>query len=130
MAKITGIGGIFIKTYQDQERLKSFYKDKLGLFMSEYGLSIISDTSLTLITMEKGSNPYPFLNFTVDNLDEMITDLRAKGVTVVKGVEEFDYGKFATIKDDCGNQIELWEPYRREYLDMVEKEKKKADEKE
>lgn len=130
MAKVTGIGGIFIKTYQDQERLKGFYKDKLGLLLSEYGVSIISDTSLTLLTIEKGSNPYPFLNFTVDNLDEMITDLRAKGVNVVKGVEEFDYGKFATIKDDNGNLIELWEPYRKQYLEMVEKEINQKDKKE
>lgn len=130
MAKITGIGGIFIKTYQDQERLKGFYKDKLGLLLSEYGVSIISDTNLILMTMEKGSNPYPFLNFTVDNLDEMISDLRSKGVNVVKGVEEFDYGKFATIKDDCGNLIELWEPYRKQYLEMVEKEINQTDKKE
>lgn len=130
MAKITGIGGVFIKTYQDEKRLRSFYKDKLGMRLSDYGVSIISDTNMILMTMEKGSDPYPFFNFTVDNLDELIAELRKKGVQVVKGIEEFDYGKFATIKDDCGNLVELWEPYREQYLAMVEKESQKSTDRE
>ena len=130
MAKITGIGGVFIKTEQDHERLRQFYKDKLGLKVSEYGVSIISDTSLTLMTMEKGRDPYPFFNFTVDNIDEMMADLKENGVKVVKEIETYDYGKFAQIKDDCGNIVELWEPYRENYLEMVDEEIKKATKKE
>ncbi len=130
MAKITGIGGVFIKTYQDIDRLRSFYKDKLGLLISDYGASLISDTNLTLMTIDKGSDPYPFFNFTVDNLEELMKELREKNVQVVKGIEEFDYGKFATIKDDCGNLVELWEPYREQYLEMIEKEIKESAKKE
>jgi len=125
MAKVTGIGGVFIKTEQDHERLRQFYKDKLGLKVSEYGVSIISDTNITLMTMEKGRDPYPFFNFTVDNIDEMMADLKENGVKVVKEIETYDYGKFAQIKDDNGNIVELWEPNRENYLKMVDEEIKK-----
>jgi len=122
MAKITGIGGLFLKTDQDHEKIKKFYSEKLGLLPSEYGLSIISDTNLTLITLEKGNDAFPYLNLTVDNMDEMIAELRNKNVEIVKEPVEYGYGKFATIKDDLGNLIELWEPYRDEYLRMVQEE--------
>lgn len=122
MAEITGIGGVFIKTDQDHEKLRSFYRDKLGMLLSDYGVSIINDTNQILLTMDKGNDPYPFFNFTVDNLDEMMASLKGKGVEIVKEIEEYDYGKFAQIRDDCGNIVELWEPYKDEYLKMVKKE--------
>ena len=130
MAKITGIGGVFIKTDQDHEKLRSFYKDKLGLQLSEYGVSIISDTNQILLTMDKGSDPYPFFNFTVDDIEEMMNDLKAAGVEVVKEIETHDYGKFSQVRDDCGNVVEFWEPYREQYLAMVEKEIQKQADKE
>ena len=128
MAKITGIGGLFLKTEQDQEKIREFYSEKLGLLPSEYGISIISDTNLTLITLEKGHDEFPYLNLTVDNIDEMVKDLKEKNVEIVKEPIEYGYGKFATIKDNQGNLIELWEPYREEYLKMVEEESNKAGE--
>lgn len=84
MAKVTGIGGLFIKTNQNHDKLKKFYVDKLGLLPSEYGLSVISDTNLTLITLESGKDDFPYLNLTVDNMDEMIADLKSKAVEIVK----------------------------------------------
>ena len=126
MAKITGIGGLFLKTEQDLVKIKNFYSEKLGLLPSDYGLSIISDTNLTLITLEKGLDEFPYLNLTVDNMDEMLNELKEKKVEIVKEPIEYSYGKFATIKDSLGNLIELWEPYREEYLKMVEDEVKKG----
>jgi hypothetical protein len=128
MAKITGIGGMFLKTEHDHGEIRKFYSEKLGLLENEYGLSIISDTNLTLITLEKGNDKFPYLNLTVDNMDEMIKELKEKKVEVVKEPIEYSYGKFATIKDNLGNLIELWEPYREEYLKMVDEEIKKAGE--
>lgn len=130
MAKITGIGGVFIKTDQDHSKLRKFYKEKLGLRLSDYGVSIISDTNQILLTMEKGNDPYPFFNFTVDNIEEMMADLKNSGVEVVKEIETFDYGKFAQVRDECGNTVELWEPCREQYLAMVEKEIQEAANKE
>ena len=128
MAKITGIGGVFIKTDQDHEKLRNFYKEKLGLILSDYGVSIISDTNQILMTMEKGNDPYPFFNFTVDDIEEMMSELKKAGVEVVKEIETFDYGKFAQVRDDCGNVVELWEPNRENYLKMVEEEIKQSTE--
>ena len=130
MARITGIGGVFIKTDQDHAKLRKFYKEKLGLQLSEYGVSIISDTNQILLTMDKGSDPYPFFNFTVDDIEGMMSDLKAAGVEVVKEIESYDYGKFSQVRDDCGNIVEFWEPYREQYIAMVEEEIKKAAEKE
>jgi len=129
MAKITGIGGLFLKTDHDIEKTRKFYSEKLGLLPSEYGLSIISDTNLTLITLEKGNDSFPYLNLTVDNMDEMIEELKKKDVEIVKEPMEYSYGKFATIKDDQGTLIELWEPYREEYLKMVREEIENAKDK-
>lgn len=128
MAKITGIGGVFIKTDQDHEKLRNFYKEKLGLVLSDYGVSIISDTNQILMTMEKGNDPYPFFNFTVDDIEEMMSELKKAGVEVVKEIETFDYGKFAQVRDDCRNVVELWEPNRENYLKMVEEEIKQSTE--
>ena len=118
MAKITGIGGVFIKTDQDHTKLRNFYKDKLGLQLSEYGVSIISDTNQILLTMEKGNDPYPFFNFTVDNIEELMTDLKASGVEVVKEIETYDYGKFSQVRDDCGQAARSPNDRNRRPLDL------------
>ena len=53
----------------------------------------------------------PFMiNLQVENLDEILTQLKAEGVDVDPKVESYDYGKFGWIMDPEGNRIELWEP--------------------
>ena len=48
------------------------------------------------------------LNFRVENLDRMVSQLHDGGVTV--NVEESAYGRFARLHDPEDNPIELWEP--------------------
>ena len=56
-------------------------------------------------------NDSPFMiNYRVDNLVEMIAQLRAGGVEVVAGPDSHENGKFAWIMDPEGNKVELWEP--------------------
>ena len=50
----------------------------------------------------------------MDNLVEMIAQLRAGGVEVVAGPESHENGKFAWIMDPEGNKVELWEPMIRD----------------
>ncbi|WP_415040103.1 VOC family protein [Flavobacterium sp.] len=58
----------------------------------------------------------PFMqNFRVANLDLLLENLRAEGVTVVGTPESYDYGKFAWIVDPEGNKIELWQPNDRAF---------------
>ena len=53
----------------------------------------------------------PFMiNYRVDNLDELLAQLRAAGVTVDEQVADLEYGRFGWIMDPDGNRIELWEP--------------------
>jgi predicted enzyme related to lactoylglutathione lyase len=52
----------------------------------------------------------PFMiNLQVENLDEVLTQLKREGVDVDPKVESYDYGKFGWIMDPEGNRIELWD---------------------
>ena len=48
------------------------------------------------------------INYRVDDLDRIIKQLNANGISIEKQ-QDFDYGRFAWIKDPDGNLIELWE---------------------
>jgi predicted enzyme related to lactoylglutathione lyase len=50
------------------------------------------------------------INYRVDNLGEMLEQLRAGGVEVIQGPDSDENGKFAWIMDPDGNKVELWEP--------------------
>ncbi len=50
------------------------------------------------------------INYRVENLVELLSELRKEGVTIVGDIQGFDYGKFGWILDNDGNKIELWEP--------------------
>ena len=123
MKKVTGIGGIFFKC-KDPKKLKEWYKTHLGLDTNDYGANFewreASDST------KKGStqwNPFSettkyfepstkdfMINYRVENLVELVEELKKEGVTVVDQIETFDYGKFVHIVDAEGNKIELWEP--------------------
>jgi predicted enzyme related to lactoylglutathione lyase len=50
------------------------------------------------------------INYRVDNLDELLAQLRADGIEIVSGPQSDENGKFAWIMDPDGNKVELWEP--------------------
>ena len=50
------------------------------------------------------------INYRVDNLGELLEELRAGGVEVIQGPESHENGKFAWIMDPDDNKVELWEP--------------------
>lgn len=122
MKRVTGIGGIFFKC-KDRESTLAWYEKHLGIPMEPWGAqfnwSDHDNTSVkpysVLGLFEEKTNYFdpstqPFMiNFRVDNLDALITQLREEGVTVVGQPMEEAYGKFAWILDPEGNKIELWE---------------------
>ncbi|MCS7075009.1 MAG: VOC family protein, partial [Bacteroidia bacterium] len=58
-----------------------------------------------------GSENQSFMiNYRVENLEELVQELRTNGVTIVDEISVYEYGKFVHILDPEGNQIELWEP--------------------
>ena len=50
------------------------------------------------------------INYRVENLENLVKQLKKEGVTILDSIENYDYGKFAHIMDMEGNKIELWEP--------------------
>ena len=123
MKRVTGIGGIFFKC-KNPDQIRDWYSKVLGINSDEYGTRFvwrdINDKN------KKGStvwSPFPdnteyfdpggkdfMINYRVENLKELIVQLRKEGVEILGSVVEYDYGKFAWIRDPEGNKIELWEP--------------------
>lgn len=124
MAKINGIGGIFLNLEGDTDKLLKWYRDVLNVKVSEYGVNYIVGNQLTLLTFKRKSERSAIINFTVDNLEEMLDQLKSKGVKIVQEIEKYSYGDFAQIEDILGNVIELWEPNEKVYKVMIEKEVK------
>ena len=63
------------------------------------------------------SNQDFMINYRVDDLDELLKELKKEGVEIVGDPESTDYGKFAWIIDPDGYKIELWEPNDDPLLD-------------
>ncbi len=124
MARITGIGGIFFKSQGDSAALAAWYQTHLGLPLEDFGGAVLrwpddkaDDKGLTVWCLAKRdsqwfspSNASFMVNYRVDNLGEMLEQLKAAGVEVVQGPESHENGKFAWIMDPDGNKVELWEP--------------------
>ena len=124
MARVTGIGGVFFKSRSDQTQLAAWYARHLGLRLEEWGGAILKwpedkaeDRGLTVWTVaEKNSQWFSpsessfMINYRVDDLDALLTQLRHDGVSIVKGPESHENGRFAWILDPDGNKVELWQP--------------------
>ena len=50
------------------------------------------------------------INYRVDDLDALLTQLAAAGVPIDPHRENAAYGRFAWITDPDGNRVELWQP--------------------
>ena len=60
------------------------------------------------------------INYRVQDLENIVNELRRDGVTILDSIESYDYGKFVHILDIEGNKIELWEPNDIEYDKIVD----------
>lgn len=123
MKKATGIGGIFFKC-KDPNQMKEWYKTHLGFDVNQYGVSFewrhldepkkkgttqwttFSDTTKYF---EPSTKDF-MINYRVENLEQLIEELKAGGVTILDEMQTYDYGKFVHILDMEGNKVELWEP--------------------
>ena len=121
MSKITGIGGVFLKTNHDPKTLLHWYRDQLGLDVTEYGINFLCPNQLTLVTFQQGEGE-AVLNFTVDCIEDYVDKLRKNGVVIHQEIQDQAIGKFAQIKDPFENIVELWEPKHEAYVDMVDEE--------
>lgn len=121
--KVTGIGGIFFFSDNPAET-REWYAKNLGLDVNEWGSTFESRNinkpdevnQLQWSPFKSGSEYFSpskkefMINYRVQNIEELVKNLRANGVTILDEMETFDYGKFIHIMDSEGNKIELWEP--------------------
>ena len=124
MARVTGIGGVFFKSKGDGAALAAWYAKHLGLPLESFGGAILrwpddkaEDQGLTVWCVagrdSKWFSPSDsafMINYRVDDLGELLSELRAAGVEILSGPESAENGKFAWIVDPDGNKVELWEP--------------------
>jgi predicted enzyme related to lactoylglutathione lyase len=127
MARVTGIGGVFLRA-RDPKSLSAWYVKHLGIALSNYGGAtflwtdeIPATTGMTTWSLfpedsknfgpgnEKGPQQ-AMINYRVDNLDELLAQLAAENIPIDPDRQSADYGHFAWITDPEGNRIELWQP--------------------
>ena len=122
MARVTGIGSIFLKA-RDPKALTAWYVENLGIPLREWGVSFKWTDEVPAGTGETAWSLFPantryfgdgtqtaMANYRVDDLDALLTQLAAAGVTIDPKRDDQPYGKFAWIVDPEGNRIELWQP--------------------
>ena len=124
MKRVTGIGGIFFKA-NDSGKLRNWYRLHLGIECEKEGGAIFKWRTADDLNSERCTVWAPFcadtdyfapstkpfvINLQVENLDDVLAQLKREGVDVDPRVESYDYGKFDWIMDPGGNRIELWEP--------------------
>ncbi|MEO6799111.1 MAG: VOC family protein [Rhodanobacter sp.] len=120
MAKVTGLGGIFFKA-REPVALAAWYARHLGLAVEPWGGVRFEEneqragftlwTPFAEDTDNFGSGPQRYMiNFRVDDLDALLSQLRAAGVEVDEPVDQGEFGRFGWIVDPEGTRIELWQP--------------------
>ncbi len=124
MARVTGIGGVFLRA-RDPKALKAWYIEHLGFHPGEHGVISfqwsdegVAGTGQTAWSVfpEKtdyfgeGSTQAVMINYRVDDLDALLKKLTEADASLKPKREDASYGKFAWITDPEGNRLELWQP--------------------
>jgi predicted enzyme related to lactoylglutathione lyase len=122
MKRVTGIGGIFIRA-KDPARLRSWYKDHLGIDVQAWGGAVFRWVDeagapaggTTVWSVGDGSQFQPsdapfMVNYRVTDLRGLLQELRDEGCQVLDKVDESEFGVFGWVMDPEGNKVELWQP--------------------
>jgi predicted enzyme related to lactoylglutathione lyase len=124
MARVTGIGGVFFKSNGDHKALAAWYERHLGLSLEDWGGAVLQwasdpavDGGATVWHVAEQDTEWfsPstssfMINYRVDDLEALLTQLERDGVAVVAGPESLENGRFAWVLDPDGNKVELWQP--------------------
>ncbi len=123
-SRVLGISGVFLFA-NDPVQLKDWYARHLGLAFqcwgegACYGVELPhtladgrpSHTVFSLMKAKarlKAPRRECMVNWRVEDLDAFLAGLAADGIEPEKR-EDYDYGRFAWIKDPEGNPIELYQ---------------------
>ena len=124
MAKVTGIGGVFLKSRGEGKTLAAWYEKHLGMKLEDFGGVILQwqddkaeDKGMTVWhTADSDSEWFSpsestfMINYRVDDMAALLAQLGAAGIEIIQGPEYHENGVFAWIMDPENNKIELWEP--------------------
>ncbi len=102
---------------EDIERAKGFYRDTLGLqITNEDGAWAEVDANGLTIGLNgrepggTGADGGPMVTFQPEGgLDETVTELKGQGVEFPAEISDHDWGRVATFKDSEGNDVQLYE---------------------
>lgn len=122
MKEVTGIVGIFFKT-KNPEMIKQWYSQNPSFTTNEYGSMfewICTDSKKKRFIQwspfddatryfEPSTKEF-MINYQVENIEELVEELKQNGITILDDIESYGYGKFVHILDPENNKIELWEP--------------------
>ena len=123
MARVTGIGGVFIKS-KNPKALLAWYRDTLGIPMEDWGTMFQFKDDLatgregfSVFSVHDADTKYYdpskrefMINLRVDDMKGMIAALKAKGVEIVGQNDTDPSGWFVWVMDPDGTKVELWEP--------------------
>ncbi|MGA8938598.1 MAG: VOC family protein [Acidobacteriaceae bacterium] len=123
MARVTGIGGVFLRS-SDPKALAKWYSENLGITLADFNGTafqwsdeIPTGSGMTAWSTFPADTSYfgegqqgAMINYRVDDLDALLATLSASGVWIDPKREDYAYGRFAWIKDCDGNRLELWQP--------------------
>jgi catechol 2,3-dioxygenase-like lactoylglutathione lyase family enzyme len=110
MARITGIGGVFLRS-QDPKALAKWYSEHLGIALNDFGGATFpwsdegpAGTGMTTWSTFPADTTYfgdgpqaAMINYRVDDLDALLAQLAAAGVWIDPKREDASYGRFAWI---------------------------------
>lgn len=115
---VLGFGGIFFKAENPAE-LAKWYEQHLGVkrtpttyeempWQQEGGSTVFGVFKNTTSYFGRAEQQW-MLNFRVADLDAMVAQLRAAGISVEVDPETYPNGRFARLQDPEGNPIQLWQ---------------------
>ena len=119
MEKIVGIGGFFFRS-KNPQALAEWYEKNLGISQVPKDYNSVSweqEAGTTVFAPFEESTDYFgratqqwMINFRVQNLDAMVAQLRANGITVTVDDVVYPNDRFAQLNDPPKNPIQLWQP--------------------
>ena len=118
MAKVLGIGGVFVKS-KDPVALRAWYRDALGLEIQSWGgaqfwqtegksYSVWAAFATSTTHFEPSDKPF-MVNLRVDDVDGLLAKLTERGANVLDRRENSEDGKFGYVVDPDGTLLELWQ---------------------